>query len=1204
MNTRKARGFAAVAAVVLFLLQGGPAAVSQSCVENQGLFAEYFSNGTYLDEEHSSVRFGYHDTPVPRDVMTLNRVGANFDTANPSYVPGWINALTANDFDLDGWPDYVGTSSSYSNVLAFVKNLGGSGQVGTFQITSWIDGSTGDASGWPTGGVGGAAIDGEGHSGMTSGDYDGDGDFDFVLVVSTTADSMPIKRAWLYENTFISGGQRTGVLGFVRTDLTSAWAGTVKGISWSSTMMVSVKFDSDEDFDILIGNKDGEILKITNTGNGLVNAQTFTVETTPLITTEFGGRGVNTISVADFNGETGVDIIAGSVSTGDLRFYENDGTGQFTLVATFNDPSGDLNNNLYDGAATVSLADDFDRDGDQDLIIGTDNWNYGGDGYGGKCYFFKNTGAANFVVTLIFNGPTKSPQVYDFDLGAIFDFDCDGDTDFLVADGNDSRYYYLFVNVLADVYNIAGTGQSLNLTPTLQGSQYAITRVRFAALNQGVLGGSSTGLAIDFFVSNDDGQTWEFYERYEASGLVNVTNQAWLDFHTYGSSLRWKAVFSATEDAMAEYTGASFETPYVDTLRLEYVYVERREYSRSSAAATSVQVGSQRRKLIISATFLYPGLEGQLRAYDVTGISLQSTGTTAMQTISSPNPLSPTGRTVAAGGSIFWDAGTLLKNRDQADRTIYADYRTSPTSPYQRVDFTEANAGLLGSLLADVNGDNAGLIRFVRGENREWKLGDIQHSNPLVVGPPDGDASVMGAGYADFVQAHAGRTSVVYIGANDGMLHCFSTATGEELWGYIPYNLLPKLKNMSGKDSYTGERYLLSDKYVDASPAVTDAYINGVWKTVLVCGQGQGKGSSIGGGLNYYFALDVTNPQNPLPLWELTQTYMGETWSVPAFGRVMDSSTSRWVAFVGSGYDNNPSQTAGNRFYVVRLDTGGIIRTVSVSNINTNSYSHPRRYTDIYVAIPGSPTAIDTDKNGYTDYVYVGDLDGRLYRMTVTSTNPSNWSLNAIYTDRMNYPIITKPALYADVSTGGLPVRVFFGTGGDDRAPADRPYAFIALQDTGSAATVEWYVGNSTELNLSTTTRTGEMTTGEKIWADPVIADNIVYFTSLKGSIEAVNPCLNLSDIGLFYARFVLSFSGSVAGATALKNAQSQPVEYLQLASKARKAVTIGERNKAPGTYKREVYVQEYDSTIERVEQAVGALLRIVSWREVYKIIR
>lgn len=185
MRSRILRFGAAALLLALVVLLVGTAS-SQSCVENTGLFAEDFRDGSDLDAAASSVQYWYDDRVNPRDIMTLNRVGANFDTANPSYVPAWINALTANDFDLDGWPDYIGNSSSYSNVLAFVRNLGGAGAVGTFQVASWIDGSTGNASGWPTHGVGGAAIDGEGHCGMTSGDYDGDGDFDFVLIVSTT----------------------------------------------------------------------------------------------------------------------------------------------------------------------------------------------------------------------------------------------------------------------------------------------------------------------------------------------------------------------------------------------------------------------------------------------------------------------------------------------------------------------------------------------------------------------------------------------------------------------------------------------------------------------------------------------------------------------------------------------------------------------------------------------------------------------------------------------------------------------------------------------------------------------------------------------------------------------------------------------------------------------------------------------------------
>jgi hypothetical protein len=102
-----------------------------------------------------------------------------------------------------------------------------------------------------------------------------------------------------------------------------------------------------------------------------------------------------------------------------------------------------------------------------------------------------------------------------------------------------------------------------------------------------------------------------------------------------------------------------------------------------------------------------------------------------------------------------------------------------------------------------------------------------------------------------------------------------------------------------------------------------------------------------------------------------------------------------------------------------------------------------------------------------------------------------------------------------------------------------------------------------------------------------------------------VNPCLNLGDLGLLYARFVQSVSGSLIGGTALKGAGGLGLENIQLASKARKAVTVGDQQRAGGVNKREIYVQEYDSTIERLEQPIQTTaLRVISWREIYKIIR
>jgi hypothetical protein len=224
----------------------------------------------------------------------------------------------------------------------------------------------------------------------------------------------------------------------------------------------------------------------------------------------------------------------------------------------------------------------------------------------------------------------------------------------------------------------------------------------------------------------------------------------------------------------------------------------------------------------------------------------------------------------------------------------------------------------------------------------------------------------------------------------------------------------------------------------------------------------------------------------------------------------------------------------------------------------------------------------------------------------VTGTNANGWALLAIYTDYLNYPIITKPAVWVDPLEGGpARARVYFGTGGDDAAPADRDYSFVAITDNGgNAAVVEWYLGVPAPLNLAASEQRGDLGLGSKVWADPVLADQVVYFSTLRGSIEAVNPCVNLGDAGRLYARYVRYQAAIPVGGTAFKATTGTPPEYLDLISKARRAVTVGEAERVAGRVnKREIYVQEYDSTLEKLEQPIGSLLRIKSWREIYRII-
>jgi len=590
----------------------------------------------------------------------------------------------------------------------------------------------------------------------------------------------------------------------------------------------------------------------------------------------------------------------------------------------------------------------------------------------------------------------------------------------------------------------------------------------------------------------------------------------------------------------------------------------------------------------------------------MTAMTPEATSYSVLRTVSRQDLTQESGREIVPSGvEIVWDAGELLDSRSAASRTIYT--AIAEDSVLTRVDFTVSNVDILGPILQDVNNDNEGLIDFIRGEGREWKLGDSNHSNPLVVGPPDEAPTLMGDGYQDFMNTWEDRRKVVYVGANDGMIHCYDVLTGEELWGFIPYNLLPKIKNMWAVEEVTGERFFSRDMYVDGSPMVADVYIdvNGdaskEWTTILICGQSSGKGSGIGGGLNYYFALDITDPDDPEPLWEFTHDFLGETWSVPVVGKIRKNGEDAWLAFTGSGYDNSTSEVVGNVFYAVDAETGEYFWAFYAGEVDTTGdlgWNIPN-------AIPGSPSVIDIDQDGYADRVYVADLDGRMWKVDVSIEyeDPNSWEAVTIYEDSRNYPIISKPAVWIDYVSGGTIPRLYFGTGGDDSAPSDATYSFIALKDAPTPE-VEWYLGNDSILNLPAEKDLGDLSSGERVWADPKVADYVVYFSTLTGSIDSVDPCESIIGVGRLYARYIQAQAGTTLGGTAFETA-SGTEESLALAIKTRAAVTLGERERVPGgTRKREVYIQEYDSTIQKLEQSGTSMLKVRSWREVYRVIR
>jgi hypothetical protein len=355
---------------------------------------------------------------------------------------------------------------------------------------------------------------------------------------------------------------------------------------------------------------------------------------------------------------------------------------------------------------------------------------------------------------------------------------------------------------------------------------------------------------VAMYVTNNGGRKWDQLNRAE---ILSAQTHS---FTTFGTDLRYRLVLS---------NGGMF----VKHLTLNYNTVGSSYYTRSNLAEATVKTSTTPKDIIYSAGFNYPGFEGKLYAYDATNLSPGSA--TALQQV---NPLVST----------LYEAGNLLQNRSGSSRNLYTAYPTqgpggSPNNwtPTARIGFTtsELNAPSSSpSLQQMMNLPDAQKITTMNfltsGMNSvtNTKYYDPGHSSPVVVNPPNGDPNYMGNNYESFVSANVNRKSVVLLGSNDGALHAFDALNGTELWGFIPYNLLSKMAAQRAIDPNTGTYTYAHDIYVDGPIHVTDAYINGTWKTLAVVSQAQGSGL---GGNNFVFALDITDPNDPKPLWEFTE---------------------------------------------------------------------------------------------------------------------------------------------------------------------------------------------------------------------------------------------------------------------------------------------------------------------------------------------
>ena len=333
-------------------------------------------------------------------------------------------------------------------------------------------------------------------------------------------------------------------------------------------------------------------------------------------------------------------------------------------------------------------------------------------------------------------------------------------------------------------------------------------------------------------------------------------------------------------------------------------------------------------------------------------------------------------------------------------------------------------------------------------------LGDVINSSPYYVGAPnfgyyDDFEAVR---YSAFTATYRARTPVIYMGANDGMLHAINATTGAEMFAYVPspvYADLPKLTDLA----YT-HRY-----FVDGSPTVGDVFYNNAWHTLLVAGMRAGaKG---------LFALDVTDPTQfsetnaaSIVRWEFQDPDLGYVFGQPL---LVKTNNGRWSVVVSGGY--NAGNANGHAFlFVIDAETGSL-----VAKIDTGAGT---------AASPNGLSAaavIDINGDGIADMAYAGDLDGNLWKFDLFSTLPGSWSLGnggvPLFSAGAGHAVTGRPDVTKFTAGGFL---VAFGTGryitGGDNTDLTTQRIY-GVRDTGSPGTVA--LASLIQQTISATTGTG-----------------------------------------------------------------------------------------------------------------------------------
>ncbi len=365
----------------------------------------------------------------------------------------------------------------------------------------------------------------------------------------------------------------------------------------------------------------------------------------------------------------------------------------------------------------------------------------------------------------------------------------------------------------------------------------------------------------------------------------------------------------------------------------------------------------------------------------------------------------------------------------------HGSLNTDNQSALDQVDiYTSVSQEVLNYLRGDTS--NEGKYR-----TRSKMLGDIVNSKVSPVGPPNAPYSdTHNPGYSTFKSTYQNRTTMAYVGANDGMLHAFSGSSGLETFAYVPQALYQGPDNLPQSSGLAALAYnnYLHRFYVDASPVFYDVdFGSSNWHTVLLTGLGKGGKA--------YFALDITNPDGIASessaaskfLWEFSHEDLGFTYGRPISVKV----DGKWVVIFTSGYNN---QDGKGYFFVVDPQTGALINKVS-TGVGSTTNDAGLAHLTAFVADGADFSA---------DAAYAGDLLGNVWRLDLSGISTAGYSKTPQRIATLKspggqvQPITISPVVEYDQSSKER--IVFVGTGrllDETDLPVSQVHSIYAIKD-------------------------------------------------------------------------------------------------------------------------------------------------------------